>query len=100
MVKHIVMWMLKDDTQYGKKAEVALRMKQMLEDLPGKVPTLKHLEVSDSVFAASPACDVALYSEFESRADLDAYQAHPEHQKCVEFIRQVVAERRVLDYEI
>ncbi len=100
MVKHVVMWMLKEETQYGKKAEAALRMKQMLENLAGKVPTLRHIEVSDNVFAASPACDVVLYSEFDSRADLEAYQVHPEHLKCVEFVKQVVAERRVLDYEI
>ncbi|WP_027366468.1 Dabb family protein [Desulfocurvibacter africanus] len=100
MVKHIVMWMLKDETQYGTKAEAALRMKQMLEDLQGKIPTLRKIEVATEIFAASPACDVALYSEFDSRADLDAYQVHPEHQACVAFIKQIVTERRVLDYEI
>jgi len=100
MVKHIVMWKLKDETKHGTKAEVALRVKQMLEGLIGKVPSLRHIEVTDQIFAAEPACDLMLYSEFDSREGLDAYQVHPEHQAVVAFVREVVTERRVLDYEI
>jgi hypothetical protein len=52
------------------------------------------------VFAAAPACDVVLYTSFATRADLDAYQVHPEHQKVVGFVKLVVASRSVGDYEI
>ncbi|MBI5519364.1 MAG: Dabb family protein [Desulfovibrio sp.] len=100
MIKHIVMWTLKDSAEGADRAANAKKMKDMLEALPGLIPCLKKLEVGVDVFAASPACDVVLYSEFATRADLDAYQVHPEHQKVVGFVKQVVAARSVLDYEV
>ncbi|MBU1230024.1 MAG: Dabb family protein [Proteobacteria bacterium] len=100
MIKHIVMWTLKDEAEGAGKAANALRMKELLEALGGLIPVIREIEVGVGVFAASPACDVILYSAFASRADLDAYQAHPEHQKVVAFVKQVAASRSVVDYEI
>jgi hypothetical protein len=100
MIKHIVMWTLKDNAAGADKKANAAKMKQLLEELNGLVPVLKKLEVGIDVFAATPACDVVLYSEFASRADLDVYQVHPEHLRVVAFVKQVVANRNVLDYEI
>lgn len=100
MIKHIVMWTLKDEAEGVGKAANALRMKELLEALGGLIPVIREIEVGVGVFAASPACDVVLYSVFASRADLDAYQAHPEHQKVVSFVKQVAASRSVVDYEI
>ena len=51
-----------------------------------------------SIFVSLPETDVVLYTVFDSKEDLQAYQVHPEHQKCVAFISAVVAERRVVDY--
>ncbi len=100
MIKHIVMWTLKDEAAGAGKADNARAMKQKLEALAGLIPSLGRIEVGIDVFAASPDCDVILYSEFASRADLDAYQVHPEHQKVVAFVKQVAASRSVVDYEI
>lgn len=100
MIKHIVMWTLKDEAAGADRTANARKMKEMLEALRGVVPTLVAIEVGIEVFAASPACDVILYSEFASRADLDAYQIHPEHQKVVAFVKQVAASRSVVDYEV
>ena len=100
MIKHIVMWKLKEQALDATAAENGTRLKEMLEALQPTVPTLAHIEVSLETFAATPACDVVLYSEFASREDLDIYQAHPAHQKCVAFIRQVAEERRAVDYVI
>lgn len=100
MIKHIVMWTLKENALDASASENAAKMKEMLEALQPTVPTLQHIEVSTETFGDTPGCDVILYSEFASREDLDIYQAHPAHQKCVAFIKQVVAERRAVDYEI
>lgn len=100
MIKHIVMWTLKPEAEGGTAAENAQKMKTMLEGLNGVIPTLSHLEVSTDIVAASPEADVCLYSEFATREDLDAYQVHPEHQKCVAFIKSIVSSRHVLDFEI
>lgn len=100
MIKHIVMWTLKDSAEGADKAANAAKMKSLLEALPGLIPLIRELEVSTDVFAAAPACDIILYTTFDSRADLDAYQVHPEHQKVVAFVKQVVASRSMVDYEI
>ena len=98
MVGHIVMWKLKENAEGRSAAENASIMKEMLGGLPAHIPQLRTLTVSTDVFAASPETDVVLYREFDSAEDLQAYQVHPEHKKCVAFVSAVVAERRVVDY--
>ncbi len=92
MIKHIVLWKLKDRAQ-------AAEMKAALEALPAKIPQIVTFEVGICLAAGEALADVALYSEFASLADLETYVAHPEHQKVVAFIRPLVSERRVADYE-
>ncbi|OEU68621.1 MAG: stress responsive protein [Desulfovibrio sp. S3730MH75] len=100
MIKHIVMWTLKDEAAGGTGAENGLKMKEILENLSGKIEGLKHIEVGVEVFEAAPDCSVILYSEFETKQDLDFYQNHPLHQECVSFVKQVAASRSVVDYVI
>lgn len=102
MIKHIVMWTLKDEALGKTKAENAEAMKAMLKELPAKIPGLVvELEaVSGELFESVPKTDVALYTSFKTKEDLKAYATHPEHLKVVEFIKSVAAERRVIDYEV
>lgn len=97
MIKHIVMWRLKDEN----KSENALALKQQLEALRDSVPTIRHIEVGICFLENDDAAaDVVLYSEFDSMDDLRQYQAHPEHQKIVGFLNSVRTEKRVVDYEV
>lgn len=98
MVGHIVMWKLKETAEGRSAAENAKIMKEMLSALPGLIPVLRTLVVSTDVFVSIPETEVVLYTVFDSPEDLDAYQVHPEHQKCVAFVKAVAAERRVVDY--
>ena len=50
MVRHVVMWKLKDEAEGASKAENAVKMARMLEGLVGKIGGLLKLEVGiDSV---------------------------------------------------
>ncbi len=101
MIKHIVMWTLKDQAGGKSKTENLATMKALLEQLPAKVPGVVELEVATSgLFESIPATDIVLYTVFKTKQDLKAYAVHPEHLKVVEFVKSVVAERRVLDYEV
>ncbi|MDO6354216.1 Dabb family protein [Caloramator sp. CAR-1] len=100
MIKHIVMWRLKDEAEGRRKDENAKAMKSILEDLKGKIDVIQHLEVGINFAKSDAAFDVALYSEFKSKEDLEKYINHPEHKKVVEFINKVREERYVVDYEI
>ncbi|MDP2879701.1 MAG: Dabb family protein [Sulfuricella sp.] len=97
MIKHIVMWRL--DETAGDKTGNALKLKQLLEGLNGRISGLLKLEVGIDFSREAESSDVVLYSEFESRQALDAYQAHPAHAEVVPFVKSVRAERRVVDYD-
>ncbi len=100
MIKHIVLWKLKDNVEGKTKPETSRELKAALEGLKGKIPELRALEVGINFNPADTASDVSLYTEFKGREDLEKYQKHPEHLKVVEVVKRLTAERRVSDYEI
>jgi hypothetical protein len=100
MIKHIVLWKLKDFAEGATKQQNALKVKAMLEDMRGKIPEMLKLEVGLNFEVSDSACDISLYSEFTSLEALDAYQIHPEHIKVKNFLPLVRIERRVVDYEV
>lgn len=100
MIRHIVMWTLKEDVDGVPAKENAAKMKEMLEALNGRIEGLRHLEVSCKIVAADPECHIVLCSEHDDVDALNHYQGHPEHQACVGFVKTVAASRKVLDYEV
>lgn len=100
MVRHIVMWTLKEEAEGNSAAENGAKMKEILEALAGRIEGLRHIEVSVDIVAADPECHVVLCSEHDDEAALDHYQGHPEHQACVAFVKKVAASRKALDYVI
>jgi antibiotic biosynthesis monooxygenase (ABM) superfamily enzyme len=90
------MWKFKDDVASADKLE----MKHQLESLKGVVPGLVGIEIGMNVAGGDAAKDMALYSEFQTVEDLAAYAAHPAHLKVVEFVKPLVCERAVVDYEV
>jgi hypothetical protein len=91
MVKHIVVWLMRDDVSDEQKQE----MKNRLEALGGKISELRKIEVGIDTGSGT----MSLYSEFASEDDLIAYQMHPDHQSVVGFVKPLVASRAVCDYE-
>jgi len=101
MFAHIVCWRLHERSLNGNtRQENALEMKRRFEALVGVIPGLIRCEVGIDVSRSPESSDVALYSEFASRSELEAYQLHPAHQAIVSFLKDVRTERRVVDYEI
>jgi hypothetical protein len=99
VIKHIVMWRLKDSAAGASREENAKKLKQSLEDLKDKIGDIKALEVGINFNASPAAFDVVLYSEFADREGLDSYQNHPEHLKIVDFVGEIRTDRAVVDYE-
>ena len=100
MVKHIVMWKLKDSAEGNSKEENANIIKRKLEALSDKIEEIEGIEVGLDFNGSEMAYDVALYSEFANREALDTYQKHPDHLEAAGFVRSVVQARVVVDYEI
>jgi hypothetical protein len=100
MIKHIVMWKLKEEAEGLRKKDNAFELKRRLEDLRGVVPQIMDLEAGLQIEPNEAAYDVVLYSVFKDMNGLAEYQKHPEHQKVVEFVKKIVADRKVVDYEV
>jgi hypothetical protein len=99
MIKHIVMWKLKQNAEGNGKEKNAELIKEKLEALAGKVPQIKKIEVGISYRHEKEDMDVVLISEFETKKDLEEYQKHPIHNIAAEFISKVRMERYCVDFE-
>lgn len=100
MIKHLVFWKLKESMSSEEKKKSALQIKSRLEALNGEIPGMIHLEIGFDFSKTDSSSEIALYSEFENREALDAYQIHPKHEAVKDFILSVRSERRIVDYEI
>lgn len=100
MIKHIVMWKLKEFAESKGKLENANIIKAILENLQKEIKQIRFIEVGINITKSIQAYDIILYSEFEDIDDLNIYQNHPSHMKVSEFIGNVRDERIVVDYEI
>lgn len=98
MLKHVVMWKLKEEALGMDRAALGAAMKQRLEALVGQVPSIRSLEVGLNVVPGDTARDVVLVSRFDDLAGLQAYVDHPAHQAVLGFVKQAVEERRAVDY--
>lgn len=99
MIKHIVMWRLKEHAHGNTRERNAVLIKERLESLNGKIPGLMKMEVGIDFSHTDNSSDVVLYAEFLSRKDLDNYQNHPEHKAIMPFVLEARCERRMVDYE-
>lgn len=99
MVKHVILWKLKEEITGEAKEKVLRDMKENLEALVGKVPGLLHLAIVVTPLASSNA-DVMLDSELESEDALKGYQSHPEHVAVANtYVRPFTEVRLCMDYE-
>ena len=93
MVKHIVLYTLKEDVNKPEAIEI---IRSVLEPLVGVIPGLKHLEIRA---AYQGGMDYALYSEFEDRESLKNYASHPAHLAAKEHFWNFLDTRYCADYE-
>lgn len=100
MLKHIVSWTLKDHAEGADKASNLKIMLAKLESCRGIVPGMHAFELTTGAPGLDFNADIALYSEFENREALAAYQVHPTHQAILPFIGAVRESRQCLDYEV
>ena len=78
MVKHVILWNLKDEYSEEEKSEIKAGIKEGLEGLMGKIPGLLHIRVNIRPLTSSN-CDLMLDSSFEDEASLKGYAVHPAH---------------------
>ena len=98
MVKHVILWKLKDGLD--DPATIKAAIKAGLEGLKGVVPGLLEIAVRTEGLSSSNA-DLMLDSSFESEAALKGYAVHPAHVAVANGkVRPFVQTRLCLDYEV
>ena len=100
MIKHIVMWKLKEEAEGRDRLANAVEMKRRLDECANIVPGIIKFEVTLAQPGLEATYDVVLYSEFESKAALEAYAVHPTHKALVPFIGAIREGRQCMDYEV
>ena len=100
MVKHVILWTLKDELSDEEKISVKKGIKEGLEGLKDKVPGIIDIKVNINGLDSSNA-DLMLDSTFESEDALKGYAVHPEHVAVADSkVRPYTKIRSCLDYEI
>ncbi len=100
MVKHVILWQLKDELSAEEKVSVKNGIKEGLEGLQGKIPGLVEIKVNINGLESSNA-DLMLDSAFEDEAALNGYAVHPEHVAVADGkVRPYTKSRVCLDYEV
>lgn len=103
MIRHVVMWKLKDEAAGATKKKNAEKMKLILEGLKTHIDEIKNVEVGININADEDedmAYDVVLISDFETELDFTMYTRNAHHKKAVDFIESVIEERRFVDYKV
>lgn len=100
MIKHVIIWTLKDTLSDAEKIEIKSNAKLNLEALVGKIDGLIDLKIITDFLPTSNG-EMMLDSTFDSFEALKAYATHPAHQAAAnEFVRPYTASRSCVDFEI
>ena len=100
MVKHVILWTLKEELSVEEKATVKAEIKAGLESLAGKIPGLLEIKVYTEGLPSSNV-DLMLDSSFVDEAALKSYAVHPEHVAVADGkVRPYTATRSCMDFEV
>lgn len=100
MVKHVILWKLKEEYDESQKAEIKAGIKEGLEGLKGQIPGMIDIKVNINPLPSSNA-DLMLDSSFENYEALKGYSVHPKHVAVADGkVRPFTAERTCMDYEV
>jgi heme-degrading monooxygenase HmoA len=99
MLKHIVVWDVRGDAAAARGRHIA-QVAAAFGLLRGRVPGLLHVDLGVDESRIAYACNVVLYTEFESREALAAYVEHPEHLRVRRTLGDLRTARFQVDYEI
>lgn len=99
MIRHIVLFRLAADDD-AQRRDDAHGIAERLEALETQIPGIQSIRVDRDLGLVDGHWDVALVSEYDDNAALEAYQVHPAHKEAAAWIGTVVTDRAVVDYSV
>ena len=100
MVKHFVMFKLKETGNPQEQEKMATQVKKRFMKLPDLISGIKFYEIGINISDSPAAYDLILHSEFENIQELNQYRKHPDHVKAVEDNKAFLTDMKVVDYQI
>ncbi|MCR5214415.1 MAG: Dabb family protein [Eubacterium sp.] len=100
MVKHVILWAIKEE--YGEEEKVKIRkeIKEGLEGLKDIIPGIVEIKVNICPLESSN-CDLMLDSTFIDEEALKAYAVNPAHvDVAVNKVKPFTSSRVCMDYEV
>jgi hypothetical protein len=100
MIRHIVMWKFKEESEGKSKEENMNIVRNMLYSLPAIISEIRRLEIGSDVRHTDMSADLVLITEFDTLEALEVYAKHPEHMLVSQYVRKVICDRVVIDVQI
>lgn len=93
MIKHIVMYRLKDRTRQNADA-----LCEKFMSMQGKIEVLRHIEAGADEVRSDRSFDVVLVCRFDSMEDMEIYKTHPVHLPVMAYVREAVEKSHSVDF--
>lgn len=99
MIKHIAMFKFKAFNSTEDKKNYFDRLKKAFENLDERIPEIKFLQIGFDQLQSDASFDFVVNVDIEHLEDLPLYANHPEHLKAAAIVKEMAADRKVIDYE-
>ena len=99
MVKHVVLFKLKETLSVEEKTEIMNNFKKAIEALPSQIDFIRHIHVGLNI-NPSEKWDICLDSSFDYMEDVKAYSTHPAHVEAASIIKDAKTDRACVDFEL
>ena len=94
MIKHVVCYKLKDNSEENKQRVI----KRMMMGMKDRIPGLLSIEMGSDFMGSERSYDWVLIETFATRRDMDGYLAHPAHQNVRRFMKEVRTDSVAVDF--
>jgi hypothetical protein len=99
MIRHIVLFKIKDFSSEEERKEATEKVLFNFRSLIGEIPQLRRFKVERDISRTTDSYDIIIDGDFDTPEDLHAYKQHPAHQYAVEQCRPWCSKKIVVDYE-
>ncbi len=100
MIRHIVMFKLKEFASESEKAAAANEVLKKLDELPGAIDVIRRYKAGIDVRKLNWSYDIVLEMDFDTIADIEAYTIHPAHQVFIRFNKDYSVSKVGIDIEL
>ncbi|MBQ2677002.1 MAG: Dabb family protein [Clostridia bacterium] len=100
MIKHIVMWKLKDFADGRTKEENIDLLIEKYEELKKEIPQIADAKIMKNITDKEGMFDTVLFTSFDNKEQMEEYLNHPSHKEYAKFCKELREDRASVDFEV